>query len=323
MARRTERSLAGLSVFVLAVIVSGMWAPWPVASAAMQANESVDSKEGASAIDAESLEVELTDDALPAAGAESQTDNGGVNQTQAVAAERNLFITANPVDLSQISQVSKFRSCSGHDYSGVNAEGVLETNRSMKHYLAPASALARSVGKVKVFAPFDGSIRSIQDDGGRGWQVWLTPASAESWVFVFFHTDVLPNFGEGVTFAAGTQIGYANLDQDAHDFDIALKSFTPGAATPQNAVSGQRDAGRGRGDGSGGGPGGSVKDPRASLFTEVLDSPFLHVAPNVLDQFAAHGVTSDNVVISRAERDAKPCAFSPGQDSPTNWVSVS
>ena len=49
--------------------------------------------------------------------------------------ENQKFITANPFNLSQISAISKFRSCVGHDYSGLNANGKEETKRSMKHYL--------------------------------------------------------------------------------------------------------------------------------------------------------------------------------------------
>jgi len=36
------------------------------------------------------------------------------------------FISSNPVDLSQINRISKFRSCIGHDYSGTNSEEPTE-----------------------------------------------------------------------------------------------------------------------------------------------------------------------------------------------------
>jgi len=68
------------------------------------------------------------------------------------------FITSNPVDLSQINRISKFRSCIGHDYSGTNSEGRQESNRSMKHYVEPINSLAGTSGELQVFAPFDGRI---------------------------------------------------------------------------------------------------------------------------------------------------------------------
>ncbi|HEX9804392.1 MAG TPA: hypothetical protein VGA67_01815, partial [Candidatus Dojkabacteria bacterium] len=57
-----------------------------------------------------------------------------VNQfsNKSVSEEKNL-ITSNPIDLSQISRISKFRSCAGHNFSGYNVQGVRESNRSMKH----------------------------------------------------------------------------------------------------------------------------------------------------------------------------------------------
>ena len=63
------------------------------------------------------------------------------------------FITANPLDLSQIKSISRFRSCEGHNYSGQNANGEEETYRTMKHYLGSVDQLAQTDQRVKIFAP--------------------------------------------------------------------------------------------------------------------------------------------------------------------------
>lgn len=36
----------------------------------------------------------------------------------------DIFITASPVDLTQIARISPFRSGMGHDYSGLNINGI-------------------------------------------------------------------------------------------------------------------------------------------------------------------------------------------------------
>src|SRR5437868_5023633 len=68
------------------------------------------------------------------------------------------FVTAAPLDMTQMESISKFRSCSGHDYSGHNIAGEVETGRSMKHYASPLHEFRGTEDKVKVFAPFDGKI---------------------------------------------------------------------------------------------------------------------------------------------------------------------
>ncbi|MDE1833607.1 MAG: hypothetical protein KGH58_04280, partial [Candidatus Micrarchaeota archaeon] len=108
------------------------------------------------------------------------------------------FIVSNPLNLSQISQISKFRSCLGHDYSGYDLQGYNETQRSMKHYFTPVQQLKGSVGRLQEYAPFNGTIESITEEHTPvGKQVWVGYTSGSSpqpgvWYLVFFHMDPLP-----------------------------------------------------------------------------------------------------------------------------------
>lgn len=86
------------------------------------------------------------------------------------------YITANPVDLSQIEKISKFRSCAGHDFSGHNFLGETETDRSMKHYLKPLSAFDDN--KAALYAPFDGQVYEAE---GPQPEIQTSP---DNWVFL-------------------------------------------------------------------------------------------------------------------------------------------
>ncbi|MFI5412398.1 MAG: hypothetical protein ACHQX1_00725 [Candidatus Micrarchaeales archaeon] len=196
------------------------------------------------------------------------------------------FIIANPVNLSQISQITKFRSCSGHDYSGYDTQGYLETNRSMKHYFYPNQQLHGSTGKIQEFAPFNGTVESITEEQTPvGKQVWIGYTSSGPqfgyppigvWNFVFLHMDPLPGITVGTHVTAGQLIGYANQTKPVNQtFDIALAQY--------NGSSGN--------------------------YHQVLDSIFNHMSQQVLAQFTAVGVNQSNIIISKAYRDANPCNF--------------
>ena len=185
------------------------------------------------------------------------------------------FITANPLDLSQIKSISQFRSCEGHNYSGRNAQGGEETYRTMKHYLESTDQLAQTSQQVKIFAPFDGRISQIAKDS-RGSQVYLSPASgANGWDFIFFHVDLLPKFNKkGTEIVSGDHLGFANI-VNAANFDIALRNF--------------------------------------GLGRQLNDSPFNYMTEAVLSQFSAVGITLENIIISKEKRDSSPCQLAPGQ----------
>jgi len=176
------------------------------------------------------------------------------------------FIIVNPLDLSQIQRMSLFRSCIGHDYSGLNTDGEKETLRSMKHYLEPLPSLI-GTNQINIFAPFDGKVVEILD-GPPGKAIYISAKAAPSWKFIFFH--VLPAVGieEGTLVQAGEQVG--TVSGDIHsNFDFALKQF--------------------------------------SWKGQVFDSPFMHMTNSILDEYAAKGVTPENIILSKEARDAEPC----------------
>ncbi|MDE1804726.1 MAG: hypothetical protein KGH59_03010 [Candidatus Micrarchaeota archaeon] len=196
------------------------------------------------------------------------------------------FIVVNPVNLAQISQISKFRSCSGHDYSGYDVQGYPETQRSMKHYFYPTQQFHGTVGKIQEYAPFNGTIESMAEEQTPvGKQVWIGYTQSGPmfgfapigvWNAVFFHLDPIAGLSVGAHVTAGELIGYANQTAPVNQtFDIALEEY----------------------NGSNGN------------YHQVLDSIFNHMDSQVLSQYAAVGVTPNGIIIPKAYRDANPCNF--------------
>ena len=193
------------------------------------------------------------------------------------------FITAHPIDLSQVAAFSQYRSCAGHDFRHpMVATGEREkTPRSLKHYVKAKPEFRGSLDKVGVFAPFDGQVSEIDDDAGSpgDQQIWLTPetknpASPRQWQFVFFHINLDPSLREGSTVAAGQRIGWANLargpDRATDNFDIAMKFTRP-------------------------------------LHQPAVDEVLTHMSPQVLADYEKYGITPDKLVISETYRDAHDC----------------
>ena len=250
----------------------------------------------------------------------NQTLSNQTNQTKPIISDK--FIVANPIDLSQASAISKFRSCYGHDYSGGNAEGQKETQRSMKHYIDAISSLTGSTGQVKAFAPFDGTITHIDPDfasferNKRGDQIWISSSSSSGWMFVFFHVDLLPNIKKGSTVKAGELIGYGNLD-GSENFDFTLKKFVfTGSNNFDPSMFPDKE---------------KSNSAEAPLIFDAKESPFLHMDEKVLKQYKDRGVKIEDIIISRSARDRNPCVcvdesctFASGNptSNPEYWVIV-
>lgn len=180
------------------------------------------------------------------------------------------ILAALPVDLSQIAEISKFRSCSGHDFSGYDAQDQPEADRSMKHYFRPIASLIGTTGQIKVYSPINGTImRTAPEYSGRGTQVWVG-TSQIGWNVILFHLDPVGGITTGAAVKAGQLVGYANLE-NAFDFDIAYQR------------------------------------PEIGKNSWAEDSIFSHMSPTVLAAFAARGITPANIIFSKAERDAAPC----------------
>ena len=199
------------------------------------------------------------------------------------------FITSNPLDLSQISGFSKYRSCAGHDFRNPTAAAGKkeDTPRSMKHYVKARDDLRGKNGVVKALAPFDGKISKVDDDmgGPEDRQIWLTPESISpvQWHFIFFHIDLDDSLKKGSSVKAGQLIGTANLARGPNgatdNFDIAVKVTRP-------------------------------------MRTPAVDAPFAHMAQDVLDEYAKYGINEDDVLISKEKRDSAPCPTVAGGDGP-------
>ena len=193
------------------------------------------------------------------------------------------FITANPLDLSQIEGFSKYRSCMGHDFRAPNLSGEKEaTPRSQKHYVMVKPKFHGTIDKVSAFAPFDGIISVVDDDlGGPGdQQIWLTPdsISPRQWHFVFFHINLKRGLEKGSAVKAGDLIGTANLrrgpENTTGNFDIAVKFTRP-------------------------------------MHRPAIDAPLNHAVQNVLDEYREYGVSANDFIIPEKERDAVACQIDP------------
>ncbi len=192
------------------------------------------------------------------------------------------FIVVNPLDLSQISGFSKYRSCMGHDYRGPTVrEGKKEsTPRSMKHYIKVKEELAGKNEVIKAIAPFTGEISNIEkrDPERKPYdqQVWIAPDSPSPrvWNFVFFHIDLRDDLKEGSKVQAGEVIGTAHMTRGPQNytdnFDMAVKLTRPMAAP-------------------------------------AIDEPFLHMTDEVLAEYAQYGINPTNIAISKEYRDANLC----------------
>lgn len=218
--------------------------------------------------------------------------------------EINKFIVSNPVDLTQIKKISKFRSCSGHNFSGQNVDGVREKNRSMKHYFKPVDSLAESIGEVKVFAPFNGRIKSVRDEREPRGKETILESKTTSWDVTIFHLDLLPTLKEGSEISAGQLIGHAHIASQGNDFDIAINRFVGGVPDFKNLSSDEAE---------------KMQDFFFSMI--MMDSVFNPMTPSVASEFEKFGVNYENIIITAEERDKRACTFE-RSENPGDWIEL-
>lgn len=217
------------------------------------------------------------------------------------------FIVVNPIDLSQITGLSKYRSCVGHDFRApVITTGKKEaTPRSMKNYIKVKEELKGKNGVVKAIAPFDGKITNIANweevKLPEDMEVWLAPdgdpKNPRQWNFIFFHIDLRDDLKKGSKVKAGEVIGYAYLtrgpENSTDNFDMSVKFTRP-------------------------------------MFPPVIDVPLAHVVDEVLAEYKALGATLTDMEISKEYRDQNSCPitgeerlgdiFFPPTSDPKDWV---
>ncbi|MDO8591769.1 MAG: peptidoglycan DD-metalloendopeptidase family protein [bacterium] len=172
---------------------------------------------------------------------QSSPANSAQADTAGSAEEDTLpkFIQADWIDISRIGSISKFRSSSGHDFSGNG-----ETCRSMKHYF---NALRTSEdetlinnnngfpppfsleGAIPVYSPVDGKIAAVESDNGDvGQQIYIQPQKYNSYTVRLFHIFLLDGYKKGKSVKAGEQIGNIGKIQNS---DIAVSTGGFGSHT--------------------------------------------------------------------------------------------
>ncbi|MBC7463513.1 MAG: hypothetical protein H7227_04540 [Actinobacteria bacterium] len=206
------------------------------------------------------------------------------------------YITAVPVDLDQINSISKYASCSGHNRDGYTFDKILVTNLSLKHYWYPITTFQGTLDKVKVFAPFNGTVSTIQleaDKGGLGRPkngngLGLSTSEDKNVIFSFGHIYFSKKLKIGDSVKAGELLGYAALSDPNFDFDIDLEGKT-----------------------------------HAPNGAEILGSIFDHMTKKVLDTFVAHSITPEEMKIPLAQRQSNPCDYNAGKGRTTSdWVAL-
>ncbi len=187
--------------------------------------------------------------------------------------KKAVFITADPVDFAQVANLSKYRSCAGHDYSGVSIDNQTEKLRSMKHYINARSSMTAKTDLLKLYAPFDGTVTELTDvkDFGRG--LTLTPTATQGWLLQYGHIDPVAGVAQGSKVKAGQLVGYAAIGPHGRGSEIAVWN------------TGKKGSG--------------------SMYG--LDSMMNHMSPTVLASFGRHGVTPANLILTKEYRDGKAC----------------
>jgi len=182
--------------------------------------------------------------------------------------------------------------------AGYSFEKSLETNRSMKHYFFPTEAYQGTLDKVKMFAPFNGTVSAItseSDEIGKpgkrpstGNAITFSTTTDKNVGFQFAHIYFVKDFKISDEVKAGDLIGYAALGDKGNDFDIVLSG---------------------------------TKQTTQPIFGSLFD----HMSAKVLAEFAKYGVTPDNTKITKEYRDAHPCNFNTSQAqgrNDENWIQL-
>lgn len=213
------------------------------------------------------------------------------------------------MDINKIRQISKYRSCAGHT---VVPQDGREMKRNMKHYIEVYPEL-RKEEKVELFAPYDGYISVIRADMADKLEgeLWIAPDRGilsflppfNLWSISFEHMQPRKDLRIGSKVKAGEVVGYASfLVEERTDptFDVIYGTL----GIPMKTL-----------------------DNWNSPFGN-LDSIFNHMSDEVLAQYQKRGITKENIIISKEERDQNPCVYRnegpyfSKHDDPANWIEL-
>lgn len=215
-------------------------------------------------------------------------------------------LIANFIDLKKVRQISKYRSCVGH--TTVPQDGR-EMKRNMKHYIEVYPEY-RQEETVEIYSPYDGFISVLRADMADRLEgeIWIAPDRGilsimppfNLWMFSFEHVQPRRGLKIGDKVKAGELIGYASFlvkERTSPTFDAIYGTL----GLPMKTL-----------------------DNWNSPFGN-LDSIFDHMSDEVLVQYQEKGITRENIIFSKEERDQNPCAYMDQGpyflgDSPDNWV---
>lgn len=193
-------------------------------------------------------------------------------------------LIANFVDLNKVRQITKFRACTGH--TTVPQDGR-EMKRNMKHYIILYPEYNKE-NFVEVYAPYDGYIALLFGEE----EIWIAPKRKSllniipinQWMFSVTHVKPREGLKWGDKVKAGELIGYGTFsvsEPETPSFDAVYGTMS----IPPKKV-----------------------DNWNSPFGD-LDSIFNHMSIEVLAQYEQKGVTHENIIISKEERDNDPCIY--------------
>ena len=127
-----------------------------------------------------------------------------------------IFIYADYLELDKISQISKFRSSEGHDYSD-----AFESCRSMKHYFVPKSNdIAASI---KIVSPVKGTISRLTEEWA-GTQVEIQSKEYPDFHVIIFHINLIHPLALGDSISLNQVLGYHIGPQTWSDIAIGCTS---------------------------------------------------------------------------------------------------
>ncbi len=139
------------------------------------------------------------------------------------------FVGTVYIDLHKVTQLSKFRSGAGHDYSDSTQFGrdayknppdnVIEACASMKHYFIAPDATAQ------IYAPVTGRVTRLFSETIGGNQIQITSDDQPAFTFIMFHVELNGPLAEGDSVTAGQNIGHHTGTQTWSD--IAVFARTP------------------------------------------------------------------------------------------------
>lgn len=143
-------------------------------------------------------------------GSNTGTEEGAPTKYNLDALGVPKFVNTNYIDLSKTTQISRFRSSAGHDYSD-----DIESCRSMKHYFAVPDATTAIV------SPVTGTITRILPEWA-GSQIQIQSDAQPSFTFILFHVATASTFTIGEKVTEGQSLGTHIGTQTSSDIAVEV-----------------------------------------------------------------------------------------------------